>query len=32
VDCDGNILWRDTGTFSEEKEAAVLNAISENLK
>ena len=32
VDCDGNILWRDTGTFSEEKEAAVLKAISEYLK
>ena len=28
VDCDGNILWRDTGVFSEEKETAVLNAIS----
>lgn len=30
VDCDGNILWRDTGVFSEEKENAVLNAISEH--
>ncbi len=29
VDCDGNILWRDTGTFSEEKENAVLRKISE---
>jgi len=27
VDCDGNILWRDTGTFVEEKETAILNAI-----
>jgi hypothetical protein len=32
VDCDGNILWRDTGIFSEEKEAAVLNAISDYLE
>jgi hypothetical protein len=29
VDCDGNILWRDTGVFSEEKKTAVLNTISE---
>jgi hypothetical protein len=29
VDCDGNILWRDEGTHSEEKEKAVLKAISE---
>ncbi|MFX0077704.1 MAG: hypothetical protein ACFE8O_00540 [Candidatus Hermodarchaeota archaeon] len=29
VDCDGNILWRDTGEFSEQKEKAVLNAITE---
>ncbi len=28
VDCDGNILWRDTGEFSEEKQNAVLKAIS----
>jgi hypothetical protein len=32
VDCDGNILWRDTGTFSEEKEVAILNVISDYLK
>ncbi len=29
VDCDGNILWRDTGTYSEEKQSSVLNAIAE---
>ena len=28
VDCDGNILWKDTGSFSEEKKKAILNAIS----
>ena len=28
VDCDGNMLWRDSGVLSEEKENAVLNAIS----
>ncbi|MFX1577004.1 MAG: hypothetical protein ACFFCF_07500 [Promethearchaeota archaeon] len=29
VDCASNILWRDVGTFSEEKENAVLKAISD---
>ena len=29
VDCDGNILWRDTGTFDGEKETAILNAITD---
>jgi len=29
VDCDGNILWRDTGTFSEEKGKEITQAISE---
>ncbi|MFX1576868.1 MAG: hypothetical protein ACFFCF_06815, partial [Promethearchaeota archaeon] len=28
VDCDGTILWRDTGNFSEEKEATVMKALS----
>ena len=32
VDCDGNILWRDIGTFSLEKETAILNAINDYLK
>ena len=29
VDCDGNILWRETGPFSEEKQTAVIKAINE---
>ena len=28
VDCDGNILWRDTGVFSEEKGNTILREIS----
>jgi hypothetical protein len=29
VDCNSNILWQDTGQFTEEKETAILQAISE---
>jgi hypothetical protein len=29
VDCNGNILWRDTGTFTEDKGTAILHLISE---
>ena len=29
VDCDGNILWRDAGGFTEEKGKEVLQKISE---
>lgn len=29
VDCDGNILWQDSGEYSTEKEKAVLKTISE---
>jgi hypothetical protein len=28
VDCDGTILWRDVGTFTEEKENAILKVIN----
>jgi hypothetical protein len=30
VDCDGNILWRDTGPYSKEKENAVMEAIAKS--